>query len=345
MTLYNKIINEVAKVVKKEINEAFDFSSVSTDNKNKHFTTIMKDAVQKNIKISTVLQSMNIPFMRGGKDAIDKDEMPVYWYGSKKRLNNRFETSKPISDYTKILRNGFNWKWLTHIDEDFAEILRYIDLYDEEEQSAKSKFTNILVSPDKGLIFVEFDTNDFYFNGEIYTFGFIIKQTGKVTYYVDEKKQKKADKIERNSNGQPITRYDEETAFNMYVEYQQVEKWLRDINGPYYDAYNEKYEELQKKYKHILKKPGSFSKFDDPEYKKYQKEFDEWEEWAEHEYKRDTPEYKAWDRRSREIYQEMNASLTKKESDKIKAKKGLWLPDEFFKKWCPNKTFRYSMLK
>jgi hypothetical protein len=45
MSLYSKIINEVAKVVKKEINEAFDFSSVSTDNKNKHFTTIMKDAV------------------------------------------------------------------------------------------------------------------------------------------------------------------------------------------------------------------------------------------------------------------------------------------------------------
>jgi hypothetical protein len=67
---------------------------------------------------------MNIPFMRGGKDAIDKDEMPVYWYGSKKHVNNRFEWSKPISDYVKILRNGFNWTYLHHKDEDFAEILR-----------------------------------------------------------------------------------------------------------------------------------------------------------------------------------------------------------------------------
>jgi hypothetical protein len=45
MTLYNKIINEVAKVVKREINEAFDFSSVSTDNKNSHLTSAMRDAV------------------------------------------------------------------------------------------------------------------------------------------------------------------------------------------------------------------------------------------------------------------------------------------------------------
>ena len=33
MSLYKKIINEVAKVVKKEINEAFDFDSVSKEKK------------------------------------------------------------------------------------------------------------------------------------------------------------------------------------------------------------------------------------------------------------------------------------------------------------------------
>jgi len=71
--------------------------------------------------------------MRSGKDAIDEDEMPVYWYGSKKHVNNRFEWSKPISDYVKILRNGFNWTYLYHKDEDFAEILRQLDLYDEDE--------------------------------------------------------------------------------------------------------------------------------------------------------------------------------------------------------------------
>ena len=124
MSLYSKIINEVAKIVKKEINEAFDFSSVSTDNKNSHLTSTMRDAVCKNVKISAILQSMNIPFMRGGKDAIDKDGMPVYWYGSKKHVNNIFEWSKPISDYVKILHNGFNWAYLHHKDEDFVEILR-----------------------------------------------------------------------------------------------------------------------------------------------------------------------------------------------------------------------------
>ena len=40
-------------------------------------------------------------------------------------------------------------------------------------------------------------------------------------------------------------------------------------------------------------------------------------------------------------------SLTKKESDKIKLGKrnGKSVPKEFFNKWCPNKVFRYSMLK
>ena len=345
MTLYNKIINEVAKVVKKEINEAFDFSSVSTDNKNSHLTSAMRDAVQKNIKISSILQSMNIPFMRSGKDAIDKDEMPVYWYGSKKRVTNRFEWSKPISDYVKILRNGFNWTYLHHKDEDFVKILRQLDLYDEDEQDAKQKCRDLLVSPDKGLVLVSFDTNSFYFNSELYTFGFIIKQTGKVTYYVDEKKQKKQDKIERNSYGQPITIYDEETAFNMYVELMQLEKYIREIDTPYYDAYTAKYDELQKKYKKILNKPGSYSKFEDPEYKKYSEELDAWEEWATHEFKRDTPEYKEWTNRHRELLHDMNASLTKKESDKIKLRNGKWVPGEFFNKWCPNKVFRYSMLK
>lgn len=33
MSLYKKIINEVAKVVKKEINEAFDFDSVNKEEK------------------------------------------------------------------------------------------------------------------------------------------------------------------------------------------------------------------------------------------------------------------------------------------------------------------------
>lgn len=33
MSLYKKIINEVAKVVKKEINEAFDFNSVNKKKK------------------------------------------------------------------------------------------------------------------------------------------------------------------------------------------------------------------------------------------------------------------------------------------------------------------------
>jgi hypothetical protein len=33
MFLYKKIINEVAKVVKKEINEAFDFDSVNKEKK------------------------------------------------------------------------------------------------------------------------------------------------------------------------------------------------------------------------------------------------------------------------------------------------------------------------
>ena len=192
---------------------------------------------------------------------------------------------------------------------------------------------------------VSFDTNSFYFNGEIYTFGFIIKQTGKVTYYVDEKKQKKQDKIERNSNGQPITIYDEETAFNMYVELMQLEKYIREIDTPYYDAYTAKYDELQKKYKKILSKPGSYSKFEDPEYKKYSEEWDAWEEWATHEFKRDTPEYKEWNKRRRDLLHDMNASLTKKESDKIKLRNGKWLPGEFFNKWCPNKVFRYSMLK
>ena len=345
MSLYSKIIKEVAKIVKKEINEAFDFSSVSTDNKNSHLTSAMRDAVQKNVKISAILQSMNIPFMRSGKDAIDKDEMPVYWYGSKKHVTNKFEWSKPISDYVKILRNGFNWTYLHHKDEDFVEILRQLDLYDEDEQDAKQKCRDLLVSPDKGLVFVSFDTNSFYFNGEIYTFGFIIKQTGKVTYYVDEKKQKKQDKIERNSNGQPITRYDEETAFNMYVELMQLEKYIREIDTPYYDAYTAKYDELQKKYKKVLNKPGSYSKFEDPEYKKYSEELDAWEEWATHEFKRDTPEYNEWTKRRRDLLHDMNASLTKKESDKIKLRNGKWVPGEFFNKWCPNKVFRYSMLK
>ena len=334
MSLYSKIINEVAKIVKKEINEAFDFSSVSTDNKNSHLTSAMRDAVQKNVKISAILQSMNIPFMRSGKDAIDKDEMPV-----------KFEWSKPISDYVKILRNGFNWTYLHHKDEDFVEILRQLDLYDEDEQDAKQKCRDLLVSPDKGLVLVSFDTNSFYFNGELYTFGFIIKQTGKVTYYVNEKKQKKQDKIERNSNGQPITRYDEETAFNMYVELMQLEKYIREIDTPYYDAYTAKYDELQQKYKKILNKPGSYSKFEDPEYKKYSEELDAWEEWATHEFKRDTPEYNEWTKRRRDLLHDMNASLTKKESDKIKLRNGKWVPGEFFNKWCPNKVFRYSMLK
>ena len=54
MSLYSKIINEVAKIVKKEINEAFDFSSVSTDNKNSHLTSVMRDAVCENVITSSV---------------------------------------------------------------------------------------------------------------------------------------------------------------------------------------------------------------------------------------------------------------------------------------------------
>ena len=33
MSLYSKIINEVAKIVKKEINEAFDFDSANKEKK------------------------------------------------------------------------------------------------------------------------------------------------------------------------------------------------------------------------------------------------------------------------------------------------------------------------
>ena len=81
--------------------------------------------------------------------------------------------------------------------------------------------------------------------------------------------------------------------------------------------------------------------------KKYFAELDAWEEWATHEFKKDTPEYKEWTKRCRDLLHDMNASLTKKESDKIKLGKrnGKSVPKEFFNKWCPNKVFRYSMLK
>ena len=335
MTLYKKIINE-----------AFDFSKVSTENRDKSLTNTMRDAVQKNVKISNILSSMSIPFMRGGKDGIDKDGMPVYWYGSKKRVQNKFETNKPINDYRNILRNGYNWQYFGHKDEGFKEILQYLDLYDEENDDAKDKCYSILISPDRGLIFVEFDTNNFYFDNNRYSFGFIIKQTGKVTYYVenDQKRNTKAQKIERNVDGTPILAFDEDTAFNLYVELQQVANDLREIDAPYYDAYAQKYEELQKKYRKILKKPGSFSKYDDPEYKKYQAEWDEWERWAEHEYKRDTEEYKNLEKRYREINKQMRQSLTKKEFEKIN-RNSRYIPEVFFKKYCPNKVFKFSMLK
>lgn len=47
MFLYKKIINEVAKVVKKEINEAFDFDSVNKEKKSINVYDILIPILEK----------------------------------------------------------------------------------------------------------------------------------------------------------------------------------------------------------------------------------------------------------------------------------------------------------
>jgi hypothetical protein len=50
MFLYKKIINEVAKVVKKEINEAFDFDSVNKEKKSINIFPKIREKIRELIK-------------------------------------------------------------------------------------------------------------------------------------------------------------------------------------------------------------------------------------------------------------------------------------------------------
>ena len=50
MSLYKKIINEVAKVVKKEINEAFDFDSVNKEKKSINIFPKIRELIKTTYK-------------------------------------------------------------------------------------------------------------------------------------------------------------------------------------------------------------------------------------------------------------------------------------------------------
>jgi hypothetical protein len=57
----------------------------------------------------------------------------------------------------------------------------------------------------------------------------------------------------------------------MYVELMQLSWDIRKIDSPYYEAYSNKYNELEKKYK------TRKAEYNSPEYKQFTKEFDEWD--------------------------------------------------------------------
>ena len=69
MFLYKKIINEVAKVVKKEINEAFDFNSVNKEKKSINAANYIYDIIEKiigkdkNIDISIARYNLLKPYI------------------------------------------------------------------------------------------------------------------------------------------------------------------------------------------------------------------------------------------------------------------------------------------
>jgi hypothetical protein len=192
MNLYKKIINDVAKIVKKEINEAFDFNKVTTSlhDKNRSIYQAAREAAQKLIKISDVLHYFGIPSMRGGKDDKDKDGNAIYWFGSKKKATSQFDHCKPIDEYRNILRNGFGWKWLPYRNNELGErIVKKLNLYDknsdDDELEIDRKYTTMLISPDNGLIYIEYEINSLYKNDTIYSFGFEIRLTGEEVYYID----------------------------------------------------------------------------------------------------------------------------------------------------------------
>ena len=69
MSLYKKIINEVAKVVKKEINEAFDFDSVNKEKKSINIFTQIRELIKTPYKKLTQDEKDFLKSM--------KDSMPI----------------------------------------------------------------------------------------------------------------------------------------------------------------------------------------------------------------------------------------------------------------------------
>lgn len=333
--LYNTIINDISKIVKKSIIEAFSFDSMQ-NNKNKEIIKKTTEIVQNYIPVSKILNTLNIPLMRGAKDDKDKNDVPVYWYGTKKKLRP-WEDCSQIEEYKRILTGTYKWQYLDRKSETGIQILKSLGLYERlADPMVRDGFRCFLVSPDNGLLLLQYDVNDFEKDGVRYTYAFEIKRTGLVNYTPSDKK---AQKIEYNSGGQPLTRYDEEEAFEMYMEMLRIVKDLNEYDVPYNNAYWDYSDMLEKKYK---LKPSDFTS---DARKQYDRDMAAWEKEARETYKLNSNEYQDLMFRFNALKKKMKDSLTAKELEKTwrvrRGQRGLTIQQIFKNKYCPDRKVSY----
>ena len=107
-SLYNKIISEVSKVVKRSINEAFDFNSVKKDSRSKQLVDTAIDASIK-YKINDIVNNKILQNERLSKS----DKVFLTSYVGVYKVNNRGELKNLLNcasySYCLGVTGNFNW--------------------------------------------------------------------------------------------------------------------------------------------------------------------------------------------------------------------------------------------
>ena len=135
--LYNKIIQDVSKIVKKSINEAFDFNDINTKSKNK---TLVKNAVDLSIKY----YSDDIKNKILNHEKLTPQELSIlYSPECKKYLKINEEELLKLIIYYLVDNNGDNLDWL-----DLDKYLEENDL----EMSPQEKFMLTYIPTEEDIV-------------------------------------------------------------------------------------------------------------------------------------------------------------------------------------------------